>query len=262
MSAEPLNTAIARGGLGCVVATVEQQTGLTIPYAALFSFEGTVAMADAVGGVQVCATKAIDDPDSGLKLKAGVSTISGRTALAYLRSRHGVGDRSDLGRIASQQAYMSSLLRKMTSSSTLSDPTKLYGLASAAASNVVLSKSLAGLDTMVTMMLALKQIPLADIAFVQYPVVADPNDVNKVVPDTALGATLMSRVKAGEPITLDKSNLGASAVLSPTKSGSPGASSTSPTPAASRSSAPRASSISGLKGQTAAEQTCSVAASN
>ena len=258
VSAQPLNTAISRGGLGCVVATVEQQTGLTIPYAALFSFEGTVAMADAVGGVQVCATKAIDDPASGLKLKAGVSTITGRTALAYLRSRHGVGDGSDLGRIASQQAYMSSLLRKMTSSSTLTDPTKLYALASAAANNVALSKSLAGLDTMVTMMLALKQIPLASVAFVQYPVLTDPADVNKVVPDTALAATLLQRVEAGKPISLGKSNLGASAVLSPTKSAS--SASTSPSPSASPS--PSSSSISGLKGQTAAEQTCSVAASS
>ena len=79
---------------------------------------------------------------------------------------------------------------------------------------------------------------------------------------TALAATLMSRVKAGEPITLDKSNLGVSAVLSPAKSGS-GASSAAPTPAASPSASTSASSsIAGLKGQTAAEQTCSVAASN
>ena len=271
VSAEPLNTAISRGGLGCVVATVEQQTGLAIPYAALFSFEGTVAMADAVGGVQVCATKAIDDPDSGLKLKAGVSTISGRTALAYLRSRHGVGDGSDLGRIASQQAYMSSLLRKMTSSSTLTDPAKLYALASAAANNVVLSKSLAGLDTMVTMMLALKQIPLSSIAFVQYPVATDPADTNKVVPDTALAATLMQRVTGGKPISLSTSNLGVSAVLAPTKpasssgssssaaAGSSSSASPSPTPSVSSSST-SSSSIPGLKGQTAAEQTCSVAA--
>jgi len=260
VSAEPLNTAISRGGLGCVVATVEQQTGMSIPYAALFSFEGTVAMADAVGGVQVCATKAIDDPDSGLKLKAGVSTISGRTALAYLRDRHGVGDGSDLGRIGSQQAYMSSLLRKMTSSSTLSDPTRLYALADAAANDVVLSKSLASVDTMVTMMLALKQIPLSQIAFVQYPVATDPDDSAKVVPDTALATELLTRVKAGKPIVLDKSNLGVSAVLAKSKSASTGTGTKSAgTSSSTKSSSKSASTIPGLKGQTAAEQTCSVA---
>ena len=84
-------------------------------------------MADAVGGVPVCVNKAIDDPDSGLKLKKGITVVKGRTALAYLRSRHGVGDGSDLSRIASQQAYMSSLMRKMTSAGTLADPTSSTG---------------------------------------------------------------------------------------------------------------------------------------
>ncbi len=253
--AEPLNTAIARGGLGCVVATVEQQTGLAIPYAALFSFEGTVAMADAVGGVQVCATKAIDDPDSGLRLPAGVSTITGRTALAYLRDRHGVGDGSDLGRIASQQSYMSSLLRKMTAGSTLTDPARLYALASAAARNVVLSKSLADPDTMVTMMLALKQISLSKIAFVQYPTVADPENPDKVVPDAALATALITRVKSGEAIPLTSKNLGTSAVIAK-KRATASPSRTTPSPSSTAS----ASALSGLKGQTASERTCSVAA--
>lgn len=255
VSDEPLNTAIARGGLGCVVATVEQQTGISIPYAALFSFTGTVAMADAVGGVQVCVTKAIDDPDSGLKLPAGVSTVTGKTALAYLRDRHGVGDGSDLGRIASQQAYMSSLLRKMTSSSTLTSPTELYELAAAAAKNVTLSTSLANIDTMVTMMLALKQVPLASIAFVQYPTATDPLDVNKVVPDTELARTLITRVKAGQAISLSTKDLGSSVT-----------SRASSTPSSAASSAPSSSSSSsssstGLTGQNATERTCSVAAS-
>ncbi|HEY0373411.1 MAG TPA: LCP family protein [Amnibacterium sp.] len=261
VSAEPLNTAISRGGLGCVVATVEQQTGLAIPYAALFSFQGTVAMADAVGGVQVCATKAIDDPASGLKLPAGVSTITGRTALAYLRDRHGIGDGSDLGRIASQQAYMSSVLRKMTSSSTLMNPAKLYGLASAAAKNVVLSKSLADVDTMVTMMLALKQIALSKIAFVQYPVVADPQNSNKVVPNATVAAALMARVKAGTAIPLSTTNLGSSAVVAKPATGSSPSSSSTPSPSPSASSS-SSSALRGLTGQTASEQTCSVAASS
>ena len=258
VSAEPLNTAIARGGLGCVVATVEQQTGLAIPYAALFSFEGTVAMADAVGGVQVCATKAIDDPDSGLRLPAGVSTVTGRTALAYLRDRHGVGDGSDLGRIASQQSYMSSLLRKMTAGSTLTDPAKLYGLASAAARNVVLSTSLANPDTMVTMMLALKQISLSKIALVQYPTVADPENPNKVVPDATLATALMTRVKSGEAIPLTSKNLGTSAVIAKKTAAAP--SGATPSPSSSASASASSSALSGLKGQTASERTCSVAA--
>ncbi|MGN6741802.1 MAG: LCP family protein [Amnibacterium sp.] len=263
MAAQPLNTAYARGGLGCVVATVENLTGIKVPYAALFSFEGTVKMADAVGGVPICVTKAIDDPDSGLKLPAGRSVISGRTALAYLRSRHGVGDQSDLSRIGSQQAYMSSLLRTMMSRDTFTNPGKLYGLAQAAAQNVRLSQSLASVDTIVTMALALKGMNLQHLVFVQYPTGADPENPNKVVPDTELADALLRRVRADLPVALDKSSLGLSTELAPSAKGTAPASTTKksstpePTPTKSSSAV-----LDGLRGQTAAQQTCSIAASH
>jgi LCP family protein required for cell wall assembly len=255
MTAQPLNTAFTRGGLGCVVATVESLTGVKVPYAALFSFQGTVKMADAVGGVPICVTKAIDDPDSGLKLPKGRSVVTGRTALAYLRSRHGVGDGSDLSRIGSQQAYMSSLLRTMMSRSTFTDPGKLYGLASAAAENVKLSKSLASVDTIVTMALALKGMNLQHLVFVQYPTGADPLNANKVVPNVELADALMRRVRADKQVALDSSSLGLSTkVIGKKKSSSSSGSATA---------APRKTSkavISGLRGQTAAQKTCSIAA--
>jgi LCP family protein required for cell wall assembly len=257
VSAQPLNTSYARGGLSCVVATVESLTGFNIPYASLFSFEGTVKMADAVGGVPVCVNKAIDDPDSGLKLKKGITVVKGRMALAYLRSRHGVGDGSDLSRIASQQAYMSSLMRKMTSAGTLADPTKLYGLASAAADSITLSESLANPDTMVQMALAVKSVGLDHMVFVQYPTAEDPYNENKVVPYTALATTLLDRVQKDESIGLDKHALGLSTKLEKAKQKA--TSSASPTPSASATSKADSDVIAGLRGQTAAQQTCSVA---
>jgi len=267
MSAQPLNTAYARGGLGCVVSTVENLTGLNIPYAALFSFEGTVKMADAVGGVPVCVNKAIDDPDSGLKLKKGMTVVKGRMALAYLRSRHGVGDGSDLSRIASQQAYMSSLMRKMTSSGTLSDFPTLYRLASATADSITLSESLADPDTMVRMAVALKSVDLDRMVFVQYPSAEDPYNANKVVPNTVLATTLMDRVQQDAPIRLDKQALGLSTKLekakkkAKAKAKADAAASASPGSTASPSATETADPdvIAGLRGQTAAQQTCSVA---
>jgi LCP family protein required for cell wall assembly len=266
MSAQPVNTAYARGGLSCVVGTIESLTGLNIPYAALFSFEGTVKMADAVGGVPVCVSSAIDDTDTGLKLKKGVSVVKGRTALAYLRSRHGVGDGSDLSRIASQQAYMSSLLRKMTSASTFSDPTKLYALANATADNVSLSESMASIDTMVQMALALKSVDLDHMVFVQYPTAEDPLNPNKVVPSTELATALMDRVQQDKAIGLDKNALGLSTKLSSTQKAKKTTSSTSATKSSSSSTAtpePTESAdpdvLAGLRGQTAAQQTCSIA---
>jgi LCP family protein required for cell wall assembly len=255
LAAQPLNAAYERGGLGCVVGTVEQLTGLNIPYAALFSFAGTVKMADAVGGVPVCVTTAIDDPKSGLRLKKGTTVISGRTALAYLRERKLIGNGSDLGRIASQQAYMSALLRKMTSAGTLTDPTKLYSLANAAADNISLSESMAGLDRMVQMALAIKTIDLDRMVFVQYPTGADPTNSAKVIPNRLLATRLIDRVQLDKRVALANNALGVSATAAPSPRSSPNPRATSGT---SKPTATDRATITGLNGTTAAQHTCTV----
>ena len=127
-----INSVLEYGGLGCVRDTVADLTGMTIPFAALITFDGVVEMSNAVGGVPVCVAKAINDDYTGLHLSAGEHTIKGVTALEFLRTRHGVGDGSDVTRISSQQVFLSSLVRKIKSNATLTDVTKLYGLAVAA----------------------------------------------------------------------------------------------------------------------------------
>ncbi|MFT2817475.1 LCP family protein [Leifsonia sp. A12D58] len=268
--AEPLNDAFGRGGLGCVKATIEELTGLSIPYAALFTFEGTVAMSDAVGGVPICLDSAIYDPWSGLDLPAGVTNVSGQQALAYLRSRKGVGSGSDLSRITSQQAYMSSLMRVMKSSETLTDVSKVLGLANAAAEHVSLSQSLASITTMASMALTLKDLDLDKLVFVQYPVEEDPDNSNKVVPSPDLAERLIAKILADEPFVLDEASLGEDVVLDPAAPVAP------PAPddagGAEDSAAPIETEVpvgtespatpevlDGLRGQTASQQTCSVA---
>lgn len=66
-SSAMLNTALGRGGerhgLARVAQTIGQLTGLQIGYAGMVTFDGVVAMADAVGGVDVCLATPIRDPD-------------------------------------------------------------------------------------------------------------------------------------------------------------------------------------------------------
>ncbi|MGN6445655.1 LCP family protein [Amnibacterium sp.] len=256
---QPLNVDLNRGGLGCVVTTVEHLTGLSIPYAAQFSFAGTIAMADAVGGVPVCTTRAIDDPKSGLRLPAGRSVISGRTALAYLRDRHGVGDGSDLARISSQQAYMSSLLRRAVSSDTLTNPAHLIALATATARNVDLSTSMSSPDVLMGMMVALLQVPLHDIALVQLPTAPYPANLNKVIPAPGLAPVLLQRLRDDTPVVLAKGTHGYATSTKSSTSATRSSAHSSPTPSPSRSSSGTAP-ISGLSGQNADQTSCSVAA--
>ncbi|MEZ5189625.1 MAG: LCP family protein, partial [Schumannella sp.] len=159
-SGQPINVTLYYGGLACTVATVENLTGLKIQFAGLITFTGVIAMSNAVGGVPVCVTEPINDPYTGLWIgKAGTVNLVGKNALAFLRSRHGVGDGSDLGRIGSQQVFLSALVRKIKSDDTLTDFGKLYGIAQAATKNISLSSNFANLDTLVSVALVLKDIP-------------------------------------------------------------------------------------------------------
>jgi len=107
-----------------------------------------------------------------------------------------VGDGSDLGRISSQQVYLSSLVRKIQDKGVLLDPAKIYGLASVAANSMTLSNSLSSLDTMVAMAMVLKEIPREDIVFVQYPGAAGTGGVyaGKVAPLPELADALFTAI--------------------------------------------------------------------
>ncbi|WNY35047.1 LCP family protein [Curtobacterium flaccumfaciens] len=120
MAAQPINTSFGEGGLNCVTQTVAGLTGLDIQYSAAVSFKGVIEMSNAIGGVPVCVAQPITDSYTGLNLPAGTSTLQGDDALAFLRTRHSVGDGSDLARISSQQVFLSSLLRTVKSNDTLS----------------------------------------------------------------------------------------------------------------------------------------------
>lgn len=260
MSAQPINNTLAYGGLACTVLTVEALTGLKIPFAALITFQGVIQMSTAVGGVPVCINGPLRDPYSGIDLpKAGTYTLAGADALAFLRSRHGVGDGSDLGRISSQQVFLSSLVRTVKSNDTLTNFTKLYGVATAASQNMTLSNSLKNINTMASLALVLKGIPLNRITFVQYPGTTGLGGIyaGKVAPVKDVATILFTKIKADEPFSLD-SGTGRGSVADASASASPApAASASPAPSASSGTTPPADAISGVLGQTAADYTCS-----
>ncbi|TXN29506.1 LCP family protein [Lacisediminihabitans profunda] len=258
MSAQPINNTLAYGGLPCTVVTVKALTGLDIPFAALITFQGVIDMSTAVGGVPVCINGPLRDKYSGIDLPAaGTYTLSGFQALAFLRSRHGVGDGSDLGRISSQQVFLSSLVRTVKSDSTLTDFTKLFGLATAASKNMTLSKNLSNLNTMVSIALVLKKIPLNRISFVQYPGTTGVGGVyaGKVAPIVSAANALFAKIKADEPFSLD-SGTGRGSIPDPNAPAPTApAPSGSAAPDATASDAPEV--LPGVLGQTAADYTCS-----
>jgi LCP family protein required for cell wall assembly len=192
-------------GLSCTVMTVEKMTGLTIPYAAVITFDGVIGMSNAIGGVTVCLASAVKERYTipPLNLAAGTQTLVGGEALSFLRSRHGIGDGSDVGRISNQQLFLSALLRKISSEGVLSNPVTLYKLANAAVSNIQPSDTLRNPSTLVSLALALKGMKLDDIVFVQYPTVPYPANPNRLIPALNSARALASALQSNQPIVLN-----------------------------------------------------------
>ncbi len=201
MSKQPLNSAYSYGELGCVAKTISDLTGQEIPFAAKVSFGNVVNITDAIGGVEVCiGNGGIRDPHTGIDLPAGMHTVQGFDALQFLRTRHGVGDESDLARIGNQQQYMSRLVHKLRSDEILTNLPVVLDLANTAARNITPSESLTDPVRIVQLALTLKDVPFDDITFVQYPVLTDPDNANHVVPDRAAASVLWDALERNVPI--------------------------------------------------------------
>ncbi|WP_432103310.1 LCP family protein [Streptomyces sp. bgisy091] len=143
------NESLGRGGPGCTVAAWYELTGITIDHFMMIDFAGVVSMADAIGGVPVCVdanihSRGSDGKGSGLKLKEGTTSVKGKQALQWLRTRYGFEDNTDLGRTKAQHQYLNSMVRQLRKGTKLTDPGKLMSLAEAATSALTVDK---GLDT-------------------------------------------------------------------------------------------------------------------
>jgi LCP family protein required for cell wall assembly len=275
MSRQKINTTLSYGGLACTVLTVEKLTGLDIPYAAEVQFSGVIATSTAVGGVPVCVAEPIEDEYTGTFLSAGEHTLSGVDALQFLRSRHGVGDGSDLTRINNQQVFLSSLVRTVKSADTLSDPLKVYSLAKAVTANMRLSTSLNNVETLASIAVALKDIDLNKVVFAQVPTGSTEGGVAPIQPDFD---EMFEAIAADQPIQLGGTT-GKGATIDPNapvdaappadpNAATPADPSAAPDPAATEDPAatpdPEATPTDGsvvlpetVTGQTAGQHTCS-----
>ncbi|MER5384997.1 LCP family protein [Streptomyces sp. NPDC002688] len=184
------NTSLGQAGRnpGCTMDTVKAVTGITVDHFMMADFNAVKTLTSAVGGVEVCVAKDVNDPDSHLKLSAGEHTLEGEQALAFVRTRHSFGNHGDLDRIKVQQQFLGSLMRKMSSGNTLTSPTKLYKLAEAATKALTVDTGIGKVNTLKDMAMELKKVPTKNITFTTVPVIDNPAEktpVTVVVSPTA-----------------------------------------------------------------------------
>jgi LCP family protein required for cell wall assembly len=108
------------GGADKVAETIHALTGIRIDHILYVDLAGFEGLVNALGGVEMCVPYPMQDPLTGLNIKAGCQHFDGYTALAYVRTRHQPCDAvPDYSRIARQQQFLRAVLAKMLRPSEL-----------------------------------------------------------------------------------------------------------------------------------------------
>ncbi|MFJ8809883.1 LCP family protein [Streptomyces sp. NPDC102490] len=175
------NSIYSQVGPACVVKTVEQLSGIRMDHYVEIDFAGFKDLVDAIGGVTVTVEEDIHDPSSGLDLTAGKHKLNGTESLAFVRTRHGVGDGSDLGRIGLQQQFMLALLSEIKRQDLLGSPTKTYKIADQLTAALTTDSDLASLTKLAEFGRSLNGVDPSSMETIMLPVAYDTQDPNRVV---------------------------------------------------------------------------------
>jgi LCP family protein required for cell wall assembly len=200
-----INSAFNWGGAPLLIQTFEEMSGLRIDHYIEVNFVGFVRMVDALGGVEICTKRDIDDPKSHLVLPAGRHVLDGIDSLKYVRTRYfdGLGD---LGRMKRQQEFAGAMLRKATSAGVLLNPVKMVDFIGSALDSVVTDEGLNQSD-LLTLGKQLRNLSASNVRTLTIPLKYynyRKNGVSgAVLWDPVLAPELFARIKNDEAL-LDK----------------------------------------------------------
>jgi LCP family protein required for cell wall assembly len=176
------NSAYQVGGPVCAVKTVEALTGIRMDHYVEVDFTGFKHLVDTLGGVPMTLHEPLRDQQSHLRLNAGDHVLGGEQALALVRTRHGVGNGSDLGRIKLQHAFLAALIRRIHGVGLFSDPKQLYEVADTATSALTTDSRIDSVSGLAALATSMKDLDAGDVQMATMPVRYDPDDPNRVLP--------------------------------------------------------------------------------
>ncbi|MFE5796577.1 LCP family protein [Streptomyces sp. NPDC056503] len=197
------NSIYAQYGSACVAKTVESISGVRLDHFMEIDFSGFKDLVDTLGGVTVDVKQPIDDKQSGLHLEAGPQKLDGTQSLAFVRTRHGVGDGSDLGRISLQQQFLTALLTEVKNQDLLSSPAKSYKIADSATKALTTDSALASLTALGDFGRSLNGVDPQNMETIMLPVAYDKIDPNRVVAYEPNASRLWKAVREDAEIPAD-----------------------------------------------------------
>ena len=197
-----INSAYNWGGAPLLIKTLENMSDLRIDHYVELNFVGFVRMVDALGGVEICTKKDINDPKSHLTLPAGTHVLDGIDSLKFVRTRvfDGLGD---LGRMKRQQEFAGAMLRKATSAGVLLNPVKMVDFINSALDSVVTDEGLSQGD-LLTLGKQLRNLSASNVRTLTIPLQYynyNKNGVSAAVLwDPVLAPELFERIKNDEAL--------------------------------------------------------------
>ena len=197
-----INSAYNWGGAPLLIETLESMSDLRIDHYVELNFVGFVRMVDALGGVEICTKKDINDPKSHLTLPAGTHVLDGVDSLKFVRTRvfDGLGD---LGRMKRQQEFAGAMLRKATSAGVLLNPVKMVDFINSALDSVVTDEGLSQGD-LLTLGKQLRNLSASNVRTLTIPLQYynyNKNGVSAAVLwDPVLAPELFERIKNDEAL--------------------------------------------------------------
>ena len=183
-------------GIACVKATVEKMSGMPIDAFMVVNFAGFINMIDALGGIWFNIPERIEDESASLFIDAGCWKLDGTQSLAYMRSRKGQGDGSDISRIGRQQQLISAMLREIQSKDYVTDSGALLTFLQAAIASVNVSSNLGDARADLTLLLnVLSKTERANIQFVTMPVEEPSWDPNRRLASEPMARNVWNALK-------------------------------------------------------------------
>jgi LCP family protein required for cell wall assembly len=174
-----INSLLQAGGPSCLYHTVEQQTGIFLNHFIGLGLVGFVKVINDVNGVDVCVPYNINNPVSGLNLKAGKDHVTGVQALAFWRSRENTGNGSDLQRIQRDQFLSAQIVKAVLGSDLLGNPLRLYHVVSDAAAAMTTDPGMS-ISDLVGIAESFRSLNGKNVQFITAPNQAYPYDPSRV----------------------------------------------------------------------------------
>lgn len=188
--------------------TIRENFAIKVHHYVELDFQAFKQLVDSVGGVNLYFDRPVRDQASGLHVyDTGCVTLDGQAALGYVRSRklqymedgRWVKDprASDLTRVERQQLFVRRALAT-TLQQLKSNPGKLTSMVEIGVDNVRLDESL-GLSDVLELAKQFEDISTGALQTHLLPVLAHPDDPNRVIVDKRKAAPILNHFRGLDP---------------------------------------------------------------